>query len=135
MISDPSDKLFGQTVPDWVLEDKQRFVHKGNMGVAQWQHSMHFVKQQGESVEDLVMVRYEETNPISTISMLQSYLLPVAVVVGLAAVTASLSLRRVQQQRRMSAEAPLLVRSDSGLACELAMLESAVEDSESDHVE
>jgi len=49
VVSDQNDKLFGQVVPNDIIEDSKRFVQNGDRGFVEWQHATHLVQRRKRS--------------------------------------------------------------------------------------
>jgi len=141
VVSDSGDELYKQIVPTAITEDPKLFVSKGVRGIAEWRDGMHFAKQQvcgsdgqpcPQQMADMGMIMRRDGVLPQESSLawgLTSGILALVVFAGLATLVGLV--RGVRSRRRHSAM-PLLSRSDSGLACEMAMLEAAVEDGASD---
>lgn len=140
VVSDPQDTLYKQVVPEEVVSDRKRFVFLGDHGVAEFKSSAHFAsKKAAQPRPSMIMRRYQtfpgrgDTSSTSARSL--------AVIAGsfCLVVLVSLGARHVQPsvfQRVPNPGVPLLTRSDSRVACEMTILESALEyASDSDNVE
>lgn len=65
VISDPNDALAGQTVPDEIISDEQRFVRMGGRGLVRWKGVSHLVELRdpkqvnGAPWADVIMKKYK----------------------------------------------------------------------------
>jgi len=132
-VSDAGDALYGQAVPENIVNDPQRFVKMGGRGLARWKQSSHLVElrepKQSDNLADVV-VRYDSSSVASATAHLSSRwgerfsTVGALCSVGMAvvAVVAVRHVRRVipQLQRRTHSDEPL-VRSGEQSSDEFAL--------------